>query len=44
MKAIYRRAVALEAKGEYDQAKLGLKRTACFTADQVKSQWSISQS
>ena len=28
VKAIYRRAVALEAKGEYDQAKLGLKRAA----------------
>ena len=28
VKALYRRAMALEAKGEYDQAKVGLKRAA----------------
>jgi len=33
VKAIYRRAVALEAKGEYDQAKLGLKRAAELAPD-----------
>jgi len=33
VKALYRRAMALEAKGDYDQAKVGLKRAAELAPD-----------